>query len=219
MEGFKKLDTSIKKLVYFWSITFFVVISAGIFIRINNRPILFDSWGMEYVHSRITENGQLMMGYITELGSVKFIVLATGILCIYFLYRKNYNTAIFILLASLGTSIINQGLKYLVMRTRPEMYFLIRETGYSFPSGHSMIAMSFYSMFFYLLGEKYKSFRGLFLSLNILIVILIGFSRIYLGVHWPTDVLIGFLISYTWYSTVKYLYENKDMASCIKISE
>ena len=92
---------------------------------------------------------------------------------------------------------INLAIKDIVQRPRPLGYRLVSETGFSFPSGHSMISMALYGFVIYLI-YRYAHDRNLkwasiiFLSL---LIIVIGLSRIYLGVHYASDVLAGLLIS------------------------
>lgn len=202
----RKLDKDLKVAILMVIICIVAVISVGYMILKYDSPILFDKAIMEYVHSRITEFGQKFMEAITILGSVKFIIVMTLALSVYFYKKKDYQKLVYLLLAIVGTSGANQVLKHIFTRTRPEMYFLIKETGYSFPSGHAMISMSFYTSMFYLLRNKYYKNRGIFLALNVVIVFIVGFSRIYLGVHWPTDILTGYLLSYTWYRVLRYFY-------------
>lgn len=101
---------------------------------------------------------------------------------------------------------LNLVIKNIVQRPRPTGYRLIEETGYSFPSGHSMISMAFYGFAIYLIC-KYVKNKALKCTLTILLsllIILIGASRIYLGVHYPSDVLGGFLISLAY--VIVYIY-------------
>lgn len=96
--------------------------------------------------------------------------------------------------------ILNVILKDLVQRPRPESIMLIPETGFSFPSGHSMVAMAFFGLLIWLVW-KYK--RGTAVKwfcciCFALIIVVIGISRIYLGVHFASDVLAGFCISVAW---------------------
>lgn len=88
-------------------------------------------------------------------------------------------------------------LKHIVQRPRPTEFRIIDETGYSFPSGHSMVSAAFYGFLIYLI---YKNVKNKYLKWGIIIllsiiVITIGISRIYLGVHYTSDVLAGYLIS------------------------
>lgn len=85
-------------------------------------------------------------------------------------------------------------LKFIFQRERP-IDSLITETGYSFPSGHSFVAITFYGLLIYLIiNSKWKNnIKIILVSLLGLIILMIGISRIYLGVHYPTDVVAGFV--------------------------
>ena len=88
-------------------------------------------------------------------------------------------------------------LKNIIQRPRPIEYRLIDETGYSFPSGHSMVSVAFYGLIIYFMYKSIKisKIKWLLISLLSIVIILIGTSRIYLGVHYTSDVIGGFLIS------------------------
>ena len=94
-------------------------------------------------------------------------------------------------------TILNQLLKRILQRPRPTEYRIIEETGYSFPSGHSMISMAFYGYLIYLIYKYVKNKYVKWTSIVLLSILIcsIGISRIYLGVHYTSDVLGGFLIS------------------------
>jgi undecaprenyl-diphosphatase len=96
--------------------------------------------------------------------------------------------------------ILNEALKFIIHRPRPDGYRLISEIGYSFPSGHSMVSMAFYGLLIWMIWryEKDRTMR-LWWSLALALVILgVGFSRIYLGVHYASDVVAGFCVSLIW---------------------
>ena len=98
--------------------------------------------------------------------------------------------------------IINQALKFIIQRPRPIGYRLVSEVGYSFPSGHSMVAMAFYGFLAWVAWhyEPTKLERYGYTFLFGLLVCMVGFSRIYLGVHYASDVVAGFCISLVWLS-------------------
>lgn len=95
---------------------------------------------------------------------------------------------------------LNTVLKYLVQRPRPDGFRLISESGYSFPSGHSMVAMAFFGLLVWMVWH-YESDRATRIGCSVafgLVIVLVGMSRIYLGVHYASDVLAGFCVSLAW---------------------
>ena len=132
--------------------------------------------------------------FITNFGGAIFLVIATITL---FIVIKNKKIGISILSNVALVTVLNQLIKRILQRPRPTEYRIIEETGYSFPSGHSMVSMAFYGYFIYLIYKyvKNKYVKWISISLLSLLICLIGISRIYLGVHYTSDVLGGFLIS------------------------
>ena len=132
--------------------------------------------------------------FITNFGGAIFLVTATITL---FIVIKNKKIGISILSNVAIVTVLNQLIKRILQRPRPTEYRIIEETGYSFPSGHSMVSMAFYGYFIYLIYKyvKNKYVKWISISLLSLLICLIGISRIYLGVHYTSDVLGGFLIS------------------------
>lgn len=131
---------------------------------------------------------------ITQFGSAGFLILIT-ILSFIVLKNKKIPFCIALNLASIGA--LNQILKRIIQRPRPEGFRLIEETGYSFPSGHSMASMAFYGLIIYLVFKyvKNKNTKIIICTFLSLLVLLIGISRIYLGVHYASDVIAGFVLS------------------------
>ena len=135
-----------------------------------------------------------IMKVITSLGGAYVLIALTlGSL----LVLKNRRISILITLNLIISTILNFLLKYVIERPRPEGYGLILESGYSFPSGHSMVSMAFYGFIIYLIWKfvKNKNLKYICSALLGLLIISIGFSRIYLGVHYASDVIGGFAIS------------------------
>lgn len=132
--------------------------------------------------------------FITNFGGVLVLVVTTIIL---FISIKNKKIGLSIFANLCMITGLNVLLKQIVQRPRPTEYRIITETGYSFPSGHSMISMAFYGFLIYLIYQYVKNKYlkiGLIVFLSILIIS-IGISRIYLGVHYTSDVMAGFCIA------------------------
>ena len=113
-------------------------------------------------------------------------------------------------------TVLNQLLKRILQRPRPTEFRIIEETGYSFPSGHSMVSMAFYGYLIYLIYKYVENRYVKWISIVLLSILIcaIGVSRIYLGVHYTSDVLGGFLVSISYLilfiSTVNKFFIEKD---------
>lgn len=132
--------------------------------------------------------------FITNFGGAIFLIILTITL---FILIKNKKIGLSIILNLIVITGLNQILKYILQRPRPTEYRLIEETGFSFPSGHSMVSMAFYGYLIYLIYKyvKNKDLKWISIVLLSILICSIGISRIYLGVHYTSDVLGGFLIS------------------------
>lgn len=132
---------------------------------------------------------------VTILGNTRFIILLNIIaIIIYFLLK---NKKIFLItIHSILSPIVNNILKYLFKRPRPdEALRLITESNYSFPSGHAMISVFFYFTLIILINRSNIRHKKAFITVLLLIILLIGISRVYLGVHYISDVVGGYLIA------------------------
>lgn len=179
-----------------------ILMVIGINIRASNEGILFDEKIMEYVHQRTTTIGIEIMEKITFFGAAKFFIPIGFIIFLYMLKKRDIEGMKLVVLSTLGSYGVNFLLKNIFTRTRPLKYFLIEQGGYSFPSGHAMVSMSFYTTMTYLIIKNKEENQKILWMFNFLIIGLIGFSRIYLGVHWPTDVLMGYLLGYVFFKTI-----------------
>ena len=141
----------------------------------------------------MNSNITAIMIFISFLGSA--ITLITLALASIFLVKdKKYSKLIMLNLAL--SFILNRILKLIRARPRPPRLRLVIENGYSFPSGHSMVSFAFYGFLIYLINKnlKNKKIKYPLIILLSLLILLIGISRIYLGVHYVTDVLGGYII-------------------------
>lgn len=145
----------------------------------------------------------LLMTDITALGGATIIFFVTASVVIYLLLKKNYSFLWLILIATIGGVFISLGLKEFFSRERPPIeYHLITVKSLSFPSGHATMASVVYltqgALFAKL--QSVKTIRVFVLVVSVFLVFLIGVSRIYLGVHYPTDVIAGWAVGTAWAS-------------------
>lgn len=154
------------------------------------------------------------MMFVTNLGSTLMIV-TLGLIIFWLIWRKLSKKEAWMFLVTLaGGAIMNNLLKEIIKRPRPFLISpLINETTYSFPSGHTMNATVLYLLIVFYIFKflKGNKLRWIYMSSLICLVILIGVSRIYLGVHYLSDVVAGFLAGVLWLITVRLV--EKLMAS------
>ena len=153
-----------------------------------------DVIGYQLVSTLISEKTLPIAKFITNFGGVIWLLIFSTIL---FIFIKNKKIGICIYANLFLSGALNQILKRIVQRPRPTEFRLIDESGYSFPSGHSMVSVAFYGFILYLVikNVKNKYFKYIASLVIILLMVLIPISRVYLGVHYPSDVIGGALFS------------------------
>lgn len=145
-------------------------------------------------------NNKIML-FITFLGKHQFLIPANLILIFYFLLvTKQTWFSIRVITISVSSLVLMVLLKQLFQRKRPLSPLLKAAKGLSFPSGHAIMAVTFYGLLIYIVQHTIESnwIRILLTILLIILAVLIGFSRVYLRVHYPSDVLGGFIIGLLW---------------------
>lgn len=136
----------------------------------------------------------MFMTIITMMCDTEFIIVATLLLV---LLIKNKKMGGMIASNVVLCSVINTIIKHIFLRPRPVGIKLIEQGGYSFPSGHSMMAVAFYGLLIYIIwNTKWRNVWKIFTTtLLVILILLIGISRIYVGVHFASDVIAGLSIS------------------------
>lgn len=180
-----------KKLILFYtSLIIFIIISFLVqFNLTDNFDLTIYNFIIGFKNDYLTN----FLKVITIFGG-EYIILTITFL-FFFLKNKKFFLSLFIDMILIV--LFNYLLKLFFLRERPVELMIINETGYSYPSGHSMIAVSFYGFIVYLIWNMNikKIYKYLLSFLIVLLIILIGISRIYLGVHFPSDVIGGYSIS------------------------
>lgn len=137
--------------------------------------------------------------FITKLGSSPFLIpLTIVIMIIFVILFKEIKQAFIISTMTLVSYLLNELIKTLVKRERPLLFEEAHALGYSYPSGHAMITLVFYGLLIYFINKKikHKMIRIVLMIITISLIIMIGFSRVILNVHYISDVLSGFLFGF-----------------------
>lgn len=167
----------------------------------------FDLQVRALVHEHSTQSGTSVMQSFSWLASpgvlLVLTILAVGTLWL----TKRRRPAAWIVIALVGGVILNLVLKELFQRQRPDSFFGPNLSSYSFPSGHAMGSFCFYGVIAGLIAARVESaaLRVLIWTAAGLLILGIGLSRIYLGVHYPTDVIAGYLAAAVWTSALLFL--------------
>jgi undecaprenyl-diphosphatase len=190
-------------------------ISLFTFVVIAFRVFYLDKTGADekafaFAHSLVNNNTTKVMEVITFFGSHYFLIPANLLLCLYFLLRKKSRYSIKVSAIALSSVLIMLGLKLIFNRHRPLIPLLEPARGLSFPSGHAFMSVCFYGLLMMIIWREERPHPVLKWALLLLVITLllcIGFSRIYLRVHYFTDVLAGFCIGSTWLFLSSFLID------------
>lgn len=181
-------------------------ISLFSFLIIAYRVFYLDKTGADekafaFAHSLVSDNTTRLMEVITFLGSHYFLIPGNLLLAVFFLLTKKSRYSIKVSAIALSSVLIMLGLKLLFNRHRPLIPLLEPAKGLSFPSGHAFMSVCFYGLLMIIIWKEERPHPVLKWTLLLIVVALllsIGFSRIYLRVHYFTDVLAGFCIGSFW---------------------
>ncbi|WP_010531388.1 phosphatase PAP2 family protein [Lentibacillus jeotgali] len=191
-----------------------MIISVVLFVLIAlnfKEPLMlnFGEWVQSYLYDFLGSYGDFVFVVITYVGSAYVSFPIMGILMCVFLFQKRYWTTLLLIFNLIGVRQLNWLLKSIFERPRPELEHLVQVSSDSFPSGHSMNSIAFFGFLAYLLHLKLKDSRKLsrwVWASAVVLIGLIGLSRVYLGVHYPLDVVGGFLAGGAWLLLSIFLY-------------
>ena len=192
------LEMAIVVTLFVCALVVFVFVTRRVFVL---KQTSFDTRVFHFLESHVNEKNNDIVKFFTFLGSHEFLIPANLVLIIYFLLirrHKWYSIKVpAIALSSLGLMF---ALKHLFNRPCPEIPLLYEAKGLSFPSGHALMSVTFYGLLIYIVFKTYreKDWKWIVISLLLLLILIIGFTRIYLRVHYTTDVIAGYCIGFLW---------------------
>lgn len=176
---------------------------------LEGDTLRFDSAVRNTVHSWASPPLTATMRGVTQLGSPTFLILISIVLVWQLAWMGRKRAAILLTVGAGGALVLNELLKLLFHRQRPEAFFgYVEPLGYSFPSGHAITSACFYGVAAAIVTARMQSRAGkaLVWAGAALLAGLIGFSRIYLGVHYPSDVMAGYAAAIVWVVTLRAAY-------------
>lgn len=205
----EKLNTLSKNAVILL-VSCLIIFCLIAFLVVTNNIAWLDNSVYSVVSKMICEPVTKVFKIITLFCETEVILIILALLVIFI---KNKKTASLIVINAGLCVLLNQLVKRIFLRARPVGVALIKQGGYSFPSGHSMMALTFYGLFIYLVykSNMTKNKKIILITLLSLLIFLVGLSRIYLGVHFVSDVIAGFALSLAYLNLfINFVYKKKE---------
>lgn len=169
----------------------------------SGSTLAFDDAVLRWVGTRRAPTLDALMLEITSLGTASVVTMVVGVAALFLWLNQHKHSAILLFVSTFGGVILNNLLKLGFSRPRPEIIpWGAKATFYSFPSGHAMSATVVYSTVAYLAArlQRTHAARASIMFVAALIIFIIGASRVYLGVHYPSDVVAGVIVGLAWAS-------------------
>ncbi len=204
----EKIRKNIKWIIVGILLICFIIIA---FFMVTGKIHGFDRYIYNIISKFINPITTNIVKIITNLASPIVIVIITLIVSyILGIRKKDKKTAIMFCLNPCIITLLNFGIKNIFERTRPELISIIAESGYSFPSGHTSLSMAFYGYIIYLINKKCSNKKVKITGTIIfsILIFLIGLSRVYLGVHYASDVIAAFVLSLSYLIIYTHIVHN-----------
>ncbi|MFE4426341.1 phosphatase PAP2 family protein [Peribacillus butanolivorans] len=170
----------------------------------------FDRAVISFIQGLETPFLTTIMKFFTFIGSSSSIIILS-LLVLFYLYKVLKHRLELVLFSAVvvGSPLLNLILKLFFQRARPDLHRLIEIGGYSFPSGHAMNAFTLYGILTFLLWRHISPMWGrtLLILFSVMMILTIGISRIYLGVHYPSDIIGGYLAGGCWLTISIWVFQ------------
>lgn len=192
-----KKNTTLYKIVLCIATVILLLIVWLIFIANNTQP---DESIFNFLSYHTTAPRTNAMKVITSFGNHNFLIPANLLVIVFFMFKKSKQDALGVLIIALSSLGLMSLLKNLFHRHRPINPLIEGITNFSFPSGHAFMSVAFFGLLIYFISHRMKArrWKHLLISVLLFIIFLIGFSRVYLRVHYTTDVMAGWFFGVFW---------------------
>ncbi len=188
-----------------WLIVYLVILGvvAWLCTEVWEKEVFsFDRSLLLWIHQFANPQLDGLMLFITALGDPAMVVTVFVSTIAWLGMKRRYTDGIRFTIACVGGVVLNQVMKLFFAKPRPELWTrLISETSFSFPSGHAVGSMVVYGFIGYILAREFPIYKRYIYAITSSLIIAIGFSRLYLGVHYPTDIIAGYGVGILWLTT------------------
>lgn len=182
----------------------FIVISTLVSFAVVEQ---WDMTVMQRIEEWRSDEWNSFFVVITEVGGTLCYAVVALLAVLFLAVKRKWGNAGFVLLSVLGAWLLNTILKLLFARVRPDVTHLVEADGYSFPSGNAMVSLALYGFVAYLIILSVRQFgvKLTVVGVTVVLLALIGISRVYLGVHYPTDIVAGYAAGGFWLSVCVWI--------------
>lgn len=198
---------------------FFISIGAAfftlfIFLSFMGHYLIYGNWNfdmstIQYIHNLRTERLNSIFKIVTRTGNTIPVIMLTLLVSFVLFYAGCNKDGVFFMYNTFGLWIFNEMLKHIFKRPRPSNFRIMEASGYSFPSGHAMISMGFSVLLVYHIVAHIRNRKGAFAICMLIFMypVVIGLSRVYIGVHYLSDVMAGWMAGVLWSSSNIVIYK------------
>ena len=194
---FISLGTLITLGTFAVALLLFIFLANGIF---DKDTFVFDQQAFQFAHQFISVRHTELMEFASFFGSHDFLIPANLVLIVVFIVKKDKWNSIKISSVAISSVLLLFAIKFIFERPRPVNPLLAHAVGFSFPSGHSLMSVTFYGLLLYILIKQQKNnwIKLVYALVFTGFILMIGISRIYLRVHYASDVIAGFCLGIAW---------------------
>ncbi len=206
----KKLNPRISSFITFFGIFWLgaCILAAYVLAELSDEVLEQEAFAIDKpillaIHQLASPTMDAVMVGITRAGDPHVVVPLTAIIFGLLLWKRLFLEARFFALNAFGGAVLSYCLKLAFSKQRPQLWeSAITEVTYSYPSGHALGSIVMYGFSSYLIARLYPRYAKVSYAIATALILAIGFSRLYLGVHWPTDIVGGYCIGLLWITVV-----------------